>query len=110
VEAVLIGVGGDAGNPGNRRVRGERRLRHRRRHECLDRRRLGDDLEAAATDIFMAFTTGDDQSFFDALSNACRERLGFAAVQAHLQERRFEARQLGGIDLGDLSVAASRRT
>lgn len=65
------------------------------------------DLERAATDSFMAFVTNDYQAYFNSLSRECREKLEYAAVEAHLQGRRFTAAEIGGIDLSDLGVGSA---
>ncbi len=56
------------------------------------------DLVQAATDAFQAFTTADNEAWFNSLSRACRERLQFAAVDAYLDGRRFN------MDLADISA------
>ena len=63
-----------------------------------------DDLVAAATTQFESFLARDDEIYFDLLSAACRERLGFAAVVGHLDGRHFTA-GLDGVDMTALSVA-----
>ncbi|MEZ5244125.1 MAG: hypothetical protein R2707_03445 [Acidimicrobiales bacterium] len=63
-------------------------------------------LEATAEEMFEAFVAGDDDAWFDTLSAACRDRLGFGAVQSHLDGRRFRI-EAGGIDLSAMSVSAS---
>ena len=62
------------------------------------------DLETAATASFTAFITGDDQSYFNQLSQSCRE-LQFAAVQNHLAGRRFRI-DGAGIERAALGVSA----
>jgi hypothetical protein len=63
-------------------------------------------LEEAARSSFLAFLSGDDESYFNLLSRSCREEHGFAAVASYLVSRRFRATQGGGVDLGALSVAS----
>ena len=62
------------------------------------------DLEQAATDMFLAYTSGDHQTYFNFLSRQCRESFEFAAVDAHLDGRRFRSGQ-AGIDITTLGVA-----
>lgn len=62
------------------------------------------DLIQAVTAQFEALLVKDDEIYFDLLSNACRERLGFAAVAGHLDGRHFRA-GLDGVDMSLLSVA-----
>lgn len=62
------------------------------------------DLEQAATDLFTAFLSADDQAYFDGLSRECRETYQYAAVQAHVSGRRFNAQTGGGIDLSAVTV------
>ena len=40
----------------------------------------------AASTLFEAFLTRDDETYFDLLSESCRDRLGFAAVTGHLTD------------------------
>jgi len=56
------------------------------------------DLVQAATDAFEAFTTADNEAWFNSLSRACRERLQFTAVDSYLDGRRFN------MDLADISA------
>jgi len=63
-----------------------------------------EDLESAATAHFEAFLTRDDETYFDLLSTACRDRLGFAAVGGHLDGRHFTA-GLDGVEMSALSVS-----
>jgi hypothetical protein len=58
------------------------------------------DLVQAATDAFEAFTAADNEAWFNSLSSACRERLGFAAVEGYLDGRRFN------MDLADIDPSA----
>ena len=61
------------------------------------------DLEATATESFMAFVNGDHQTYFSLLSEECRDELGFFTVDSHLDGRRFNA-EVAGIAVRDLSV------
>ena len=63
-----------------------------------------DDLIQAATVQFEALIVKDGETYFDLMSAACRERLGFATVTGHLDARHFRA-GLDGVDLSSLSVA-----
>lgn len=65
---------------------------------------LSDDLIESAVAQFEALLVKDDETYFDLMSNACRERLGFAAVAGHLDARHFRA-GLDGVDLSLVSVA-----
>lgn len=64
---------------------------------------LSEDLIQAATAQFEALLVKDVETYFELLSNACKERLGFAAVAGHLDARHFRA-GLDGVDLSLLSV------
>ncbi len=64
------------------------------------------DLESAARASFVAFLTGDDQAYFGALSSACREALGYSAVESYLSGRRFNAVNVGNIDLSQVAVGS----
>ncbi len=68
---------------------------------------VGDEgeLEQAATDMFLAYLSKDDQTYFNLLSQGCRERLQFAVVDNHLTGRRFRA-EGAGIDLSTLGVSS----
>lgn len=63
------------------------------------------DLEEAATEMFLAYTSADHQSYFDLLSKSCREHLGYSPVDNHLQGRRFRA-DGAGVDLSSLGVSS----
>lgn len=63
-----------------------------------------EELEQAATAHFEAFVAKDGETWFAMLSRACRERLGFAAADSHIDGRHFRA-GLNGIDVTALSVA-----
>ena len=67
------------------------------------------DLEQAATGMFLAYLTGDDQTYYNLLSRSCRERLEFAAVDDHLTGRRFRAAG-ADIDLAALGVESVQIT
>ena len=62
-------------------------------------------LEQAARDSFEAFLSGDDDAYFAALSSECRERLGHAAVESYLSGRRFNAVNVGNVDLQNVTIA-----
>ncbi len=61
------------------------------------------ELEEAAIGAFAAFQAADDQTYYDVFSRECREDLGFPAIEAFLDGRRFNI-DLADIDLGALSV------
>jgi hypothetical protein len=63
-------------------------------------------LEQAARASFDAFLRGDDEGYFEGLSNDCRQRLGYAAVEGYLSGRRFTAVNIGNIDLESVTVAS----
>lgn len=55
--------------------------------------------------MFLAYISGDYQSYFNLLSKDCRERLEFAAVDGHLSGRRFRT-EGAGLDLSAVGVSA----
>ena len=63
------------------------------------------DLEQTATDMFSAYLSGNYQTYFNLLSQSCRERLQFAAVDNHLSGRRLRA-GAAGIDFSTLGVSS----
>lgn len=63
-----------------------------------------EDLVQAATEHFEAFVAKDAETWFGMLSRACRERLGFVAVDSHIDSRHFRA-GLADIDVSSLTVA-----